>query len=252
MRPCSSLRHVTTMIGPCEWSSSSPPPPTGPPTSSPRPGRSTSRSWSRPTSSVPDGRSRRGPGGRGAVRRPRRRGGDCSPSLDDRGPIDAVVAVDDEGVVVAAHAAQRLGLPHNPPDAAARTRDKQALRATRSTAARFPNRDTRRVVDLDHLPDVGFPCVVKPATLVGEPGRDPSRRSRGRARAAAQRADDDRVRRAAARGGVRPRLSRSRSKAFSATGRSTCSRSSTSPTRSTGRTSRRRSTSRRRGCRPIP
>ncbi|MEA3018691.1 MAG: hypothetical protein QOI47_215, partial [Actinomycetota bacterium] len=48
---------------------------------------------------------------------------------DDRLPIDAVVAVDDRGVLPAAHAALALGLAHNPPDAVAATRDKSKLRS---------------------------------------------------------------------------------------------------------------------------
>lgn len=43
-------------------------------------------------------------------------------------PIDAVVGVDEQGVLVAAEAAARLGLPHNPPDAVAITRDKARMR----------------------------------------------------------------------------------------------------------------------------
>ena len=44
------------------------------------------------------------------------------------GPLDAVVAVDDQGVRVAALAAERLGLSGNPLQAAAATRDKAAMR----------------------------------------------------------------------------------------------------------------------------
>ena len=43
-------------------------------------------------------------------------------------PLDAVVGVDDGGVVVAALAAQALGLPHNAPSAVAATRDKAEMR----------------------------------------------------------------------------------------------------------------------------
>ena len=43
-------------------------------------------------------------------------------------PFAAVVGVDDQGVMAAALAAERLGLPHNPPGAVARTRDKAAMR----------------------------------------------------------------------------------------------------------------------------
>ena len=43
-------------------------------------------------------------------------------------PFAAIVGVDDQGVMTAALAAERLGLPHNPPLAVARTRDKAAMR----------------------------------------------------------------------------------------------------------------------------
>ena len=48
--------------------------------------------------------------------------------LDRRRGVDAVVAVDDRGVVVAAEAGARLGFPHSPPDAVAATRDKAEMR----------------------------------------------------------------------------------------------------------------------------
>lgn len=40
-------------------------------------------------------------------------------ALAERTPLDAVVAVDDQGVLVAALAAERLGLAHNPSEAVA-------------------------------------------------------------------------------------------------------------------------------------
>ena len=43
-------------------------------------------------------------------------------------PLDAVVGADEQGVLVAALAAARLGLAHNPPEAVAATRDKTAMR----------------------------------------------------------------------------------------------------------------------------
>ena len=43
-------------------------------------------------------------------------------------PFAAIVGVDDQGVMAAALAAERLGLAHNPPAAVARTRDKAAMR----------------------------------------------------------------------------------------------------------------------------
>lgn len=89
--------------------------------------------------------------------------------LDGRGPVDAVVAVDDQGVVLAARTAQILGLPHNPPEAAARTRDKRALRHALG-AAEVPQPRWAEIDDVDRVPDVGFPCVVKPASLSGSQG----------------------------------------------------------------------------------
>src|SRR4051794_20779300 len=50
-------------------------------------------------------------------------------NLHQRSPLDAIVAVDDGGTRAAALAAFRLGLPGNPPEAVARTRDKRAMRA---------------------------------------------------------------------------------------------------------------------------
>src|SRR2546421_108423 len=44
-------------------------------------------------------------------------------ALAARRPLDAVIAVDDQGVLIAALAAQELGLPANAPEAVARTRN---------------------------------------------------------------------------------------------------------------------------------
>jgi biotin carboxylase len=94
-------------------------------------------------------------------------------ALDQQVPVDAVVAVDEQGVVVAAQAAARLGLPHNPPEAVAATRDKAALRRALDVAeVRQP---AFRVVGPDDDPTlaadaVGYPCVVKPIGLSGSTG----------------------------------------------------------------------------------
>jgi len=64
--------------------------------------------------------------------------------LHQRAPLDAVVAVDDQGIVVAARAAERLGLRHNPPDAVAATRDKIMMRR-RLEAASVPQPSFREV-----------------------------------------------------------------------------------------------------------
>src|SRR5579862_4634523 len=53
-------------------------------------------------------------------------------------PIDAVVPVDDGATLLAALAAQRLGLPYNSPDASLAARDKFEMR-TRFAAAGVPS-----------------------------------------------------------------------------------------------------------------
>ncbi len=85
-------------------------------------------------------------------------------SLDGDRAVDAVVAVDDQGVIVAAAAGKRLGFAHNPPDAVAATRDKAALRA-RLAAAEVPQPRFGASPN-----DVGYPCVVKPTGLAASQG----------------------------------------------------------------------------------
>lgn len=93
--------------------------------------------------------------------------------LAARKPLDAVVAVDDEGVVVAAMAGERLGLAHNPPDAAARSRDKAAMRRALEDAG-VPQPEFRMAgpdAEVAGLAaEVGLPCVVKPISLSGSRG----------------------------------------------------------------------------------
>lgn len=92
-------------------------------------------------------------------------------SLADRTPIDAVVAADDAGVVTAALASERLGLPHHPPGAAAATRDKLEMRRLLARGevpqpAFVPvGEDTRTVAD-----SVGYPLVLKPRTGTASAG----------------------------------------------------------------------------------
>ena len=91
-------------------------------------------------------------------------------------PVDAVVAVDDRGTTVAAAAARRLGLAHNPPEAVAAARDKARLRRLLETAevpqpayALLPagaGDDEVTAV----CAAVGFPCVIKPTTLSASQG----------------------------------------------------------------------------------
>ena len=91
-------------------------------------------------------------------------------ALDDRRGVDAVVAVDDRGVLAAATAGERLGFPHNPPDAVAATRDKAAMRRALA-AAEVPQ--PAFVVSEDGLPDPAdfpFPWVLKPVDRSGSQG----------------------------------------------------------------------------------
>jgi biotin carboxylase len=94
-------------------------------------------------------------------------------ALARRGPIDAVVAVDDQGVLVAAEAAARLGLPANPRAAVAATRDKAVMRRI-FAAADVPQPEYRVVGPGDDVAAVasalGFPCVLKPVSLSGSRG----------------------------------------------------------------------------------
>ena len=88
-------------------------------------------------------------------------------------PLDAVVAVDDQGVRVAALAAERLGLSGNPLEAAAATRDKAAMRRALA-AAGVPQPEHCSVGPSDDAAavaaEVGLPCVVKPLSLSASRG----------------------------------------------------------------------------------
>ena len=86
--------------------------------------------------------------------------------LHARAPVDAVVAVDDQGVLIAALAAARLGLPHNPPDSVAATRDKARMRR-RLAAAGVRQPDFQLFSDDVTL---DFPVVLKPVSLSGSRG----------------------------------------------------------------------------------
>jgi len=94
-------------------------------------------------------------------------------ALAERTPLDAVVAVDDQGVLVAALAAERLGLAHNPSEAVAAARDKAAMRRA-FAAAGLPQPEYRIAgarADVALLAaEVGFPCVVKAVSLSASRG----------------------------------------------------------------------------------
>lgn len=94
-----------------------------------------------------------------------------------RYPLDAVIAVDDVGTLVAVRAAQSLGLPHNPFSAVEATRNKHLLRQRLARGELLSPRYRVLSVDDDcHRSgaqigeQVGFPCVVKPLSLSGSRG----------------------------------------------------------------------------------
>jgi biotin carboxylase len=88
-------------------------------------------------------------------------------------PLSAVVAVDDAGTLLAASAAQALGLAHNPVDAVEATRDKARMRQRFQAAGLLTPRFS--IIGVDEDPAVvaqavRFPCVVKPLDLSGSQG----------------------------------------------------------------------------------
>jgi len=91
----------------------------------------------------------------------------------ERFGLDAVVAVDDQGLLAATLAAERLGLPHNPYRAAAATRDKAAMREAFARAG-LPQPVYRPMLSDEDAGavarEVGFPAVLKPTCLSGSRG----------------------------------------------------------------------------------
>ncbi|HEY7823822.1 MAG TPA: ATP-grasp domain-containing protein, partial [Acidimicrobiia bacterium] len=86
-------------------------------------------------------------------------------TLGEDVPIDGVVAADDQGVMVAAHANSILGLSGNTPEAAATTRDKLLMRE-RLAASEVdqPRYAALRPGDSaeETAAAIGFPLVMKP------------------------------------------------------------------------------------------
>ena len=101
-----------------------------------------------------------------------------APSLEEivrRAPFDGVLAVGDRPASLAASVAERLGLPGNPPDAAAASSNKlEARRRLAAAGLAVPSYFTlptgvdgrRAAAD----PRVEFPCVLKPLGLSGSRG----------------------------------------------------------------------------------
>ena len=90
-----------------------------------------------------------------------------------KNPLDAVIPTDDETAVMAAAACERLGLPHNPPEAARAARRKDSLRRLLHAAGiPTPRYD---LLTLDDDPGAAalrqtFPCVLKPTFLAASRG----------------------------------------------------------------------------------
>jgi biotin carboxylase len=94
-----------------------------------------------------------------------------------RHPLDAVVAADDDGVLLAARAAMALGLRHNAPAAVEAARDKHRARQRWAQAGlagpRFEVFDLARGaarVACAAADRIGFPCVAKPLALAASRG----------------------------------------------------------------------------------
>src|SRR5680860_897530 len=98
---------------------------------------------------------------------------DAIATLHERAPVDAVVGVDDQGVLAAAYASARLGLRHSPPAAVAATRDKVTMREAFATAA-IPQPACRVAVPGEYVGElaneIGAPVVVKPVSLSASRG----------------------------------------------------------------------------------
>jgi biotin carboxylase len=89
-----------------------------------------------------------------------------------RHPLDAVVGVDDAGVVAAALAAETLGLAHNSPTSVGATRNKLTMRRLLQEAG-VPQPRFLSIEDEpspDEVEPIGFPLVVKPLSLSGSRG----------------------------------------------------------------------------------
>jgi len=84
-----------------------------------------------------------------------------------------IIAGDDMTTEIAAHAAQALKLPHNPPQAVHLTRWKHKARAIlRQSGLPVPKHWVVAISDAINgkFPEVTFPCVVKPVNLSGSRG----------------------------------------------------------------------------------
>jgi len=104
------------------------------------------------------------------------RAADAIVALDSLTPLDAVVAVDDQGTLVAARAEERLGLRANRPEAVGAARDKLRMR-TLLSRAEVPqpafaalSRNARAAELASLVGRVALPWVVKPTSLSASQG----------------------------------------------------------------------------------
>jgi biotin carboxylase len=84
-----------------------------------------------------------------------------------------IVAADDKATEIVAKAAKALNLPHNPPDAVHLTRWKHKARKVLEQAGLpVPRHWVATFSDIrkDKLPDISFPCVIKPLNLSASRG----------------------------------------------------------------------------------
>jgi ATP-grasp domain/L-amino acid ligase C-terminal domain 2 len=86
------------------------------------------------------------------------------------GPFDAVLAVGDHPTLLAAKAAERLGIPHNPPAAVEACRNKYLARRLFEGAGLHVPSYFRIRADQKEWPAPPFPCVLKPLGLSGSRG----------------------------------------------------------------------------------
>jgi biotin carboxylase len=93
--------------------------------------------------------------------------------LAERQPLDAIVAAEDDGVLLAAAASTALALPHNSPESAAAARYKHLMRAALAKA-RVPSPAYRLFSVADDpaaaAGQVDYPCVLKPVFLAASRG----------------------------------------------------------------------------------
>jgi hypothetical protein len=88
-------------------------------------------------------------------------------------PVDGIVAVADRPTLVAALAAEMLGLPFHPPEAVAACRDKHRMREVFAASGLAGPRNFRVSLDTDPREIAGngpFPCVLKPLGLSASRG----------------------------------------------------------------------------------